>query len=66
MRFAAGDLPPLPPLILGLFVWIRRRTRENLGANPKRLVYDIESAGECRDSSVEESTDPTVPLDDAV
>ena len=31
-------IPPLPPLILGLIVWIGRRTRENLGANPKRLV----------------------------
>jgi hypothetical protein len=34
-------IPPLPPLILGLIVWIRRRTLENLGANPKRLVYDV-------------------------
>jgi ABC-2 type transport system permease protein len=40
VRFAAAVIPPLPPLILGLLVWIRRRTLENLGANPKRLVYD--------------------------
>ena len=40
VRFAAAVIPPLPPLILGLIVWIRRRTLENLGANPKRLVYD--------------------------
>ncbi len=40
VRFTAAAVPPLPPLFLGLFVWIRRRTLENLGANPKRLVYD--------------------------
>jgi ABC-2 type transport system permease protein len=40
VRFAAAVVPPLPPLILGLIVWIRRKTLENLGANPKRLVYD--------------------------
>ncbi len=38
VRFAAAIVPPLPPLILGLIVWIRRRTLENLGASPKRLV----------------------------
>jgi ABC-2 type transport system permease protein len=38
VRFAAGVLPPLPPLILGLFVWFARLRRENLGANPKRLA----------------------------
>ena len=38
VRGAAAIIPPLPPLILGLIVWIRRRTLENLGANPKRLV----------------------------
>jgi len=31
-------IPPLPPLILGLVVWIGRLRRENLGANPKRLA----------------------------
>jgi ABC-2 type transport system permease protein len=41
VRFAAAVIPPLPPLILGLIVWIRRRTLENLGANPKRLVNDV-------------------------
>jgi ABC-2 type transport system permease protein len=38
VRFEAAALPPLPPLILALLVWIVRRHRENLGANPKRLV----------------------------
>jgi ABC-2 type transport system permease protein len=38
VRFEAAALPPLPPLILGLAVWFVRRTRENLGANPKRLA----------------------------
>jgi ABC-2 type transport system permease protein len=37
-RFRAAALPPLPPLILGLLVWIARLRRENLGANPKRLA----------------------------
>ncbi len=40
VRAAAAIVPPLPPLFLGLFVWFWRRTRENLGASPKRLVYD--------------------------
>jgi ABC-2 type transport system permease protein len=44
VRFAAAVVPPLPPLILGLIVWIRRRTLENVGANPKRLVYDTRQA----------------------
>jgi ABC-2 type transport system permease protein len=38
VRFEAAALPPLPPLILGLVIWFVRRTRENLGANPKRLA----------------------------
>jgi ABC-2 type transport system permease protein len=38
VRFTAAALPPLPPLILGLVVWIVRTRRENLGANPKRLA----------------------------
>ena len=38
VRFKAAALPPLPPLILGLVVWIVRARRENLGANPKRLA----------------------------
>ena len=45
VRFAAAIVPPLPPLILGLIVWIRRRTLENVGANPKRLVYDRGRSG---------------------
>jgi ABC-2 type transport system permease protein len=38
VRLEAALIPPLPPLILGLFVWIGRIRRENLGANPKRLA----------------------------
>ncbi len=38
VRFAAAAIPPLPPLILGLVVWITRMNRENRGANPKRLA----------------------------
>jgi ABC-2 type transport system permease protein len=38
VRFEAAALPPLPPLVLGLVVWIVRLRRENLGANPKRLA----------------------------
>ena len=38
VRFEAAALPPLPPLILGLAIWIVRLRRENLGANPKRLA----------------------------
>jgi ABC-2 type transport system permease protein len=38
VRLEAALIPPLPPLILGLFVWIQRMRRENLGANPKRLA----------------------------
>jgi ABC-2 type transport system permease protein len=38
VRFKAAALPPLPPLLLGLGIWFIRRTRENLGANPKRLA----------------------------
>jgi ABC-2 type transport system permease protein len=38
VRFEAAALPPLPPLFLGLFVWIAGLRRENLGANPKRLA----------------------------
>jgi ABC-2 type transport system permease protein len=38
VRFKAAALPPLPPLLLGLGIWFVRRTRENLGANPKRLA----------------------------
>ena len=38
VRFEAALIPPLPPLILGLLVWIGRMRRENLGANPKRLA----------------------------
>ena len=34
----AAVIPPLPPLILGLFVFVTRLRRENLGANPKRLA----------------------------
>jgi ABC-2 type transport system permease protein len=38
VRFEAVALPPLPPLILGLIVWIVRIRRENLGATPTRLA----------------------------
>jgi ABC-2 type transport system permease protein len=38
VRFAAFTIPPLPPLFLGLAVWIARRRRENLGATPTRLA----------------------------
>ena len=38
VRLEAALIPPLPPLILGLFVWVGRLRRENLGANPKRLA----------------------------
>jgi len=38
VRYVAAGVPPLPPLILGLIVWIARLRRENLGANPKRLA----------------------------
>ena len=38
VRLEAAVIPPLPPLILGLLVWISRVRRENLGANPKRLA----------------------------
>lgn len=38
VRFAAAAIPPLPPLFLGLIVWITRMNRENRGANPKRIA----------------------------
>ncbi len=38
VRWGAALIPPLPPLILGIMVWIGRMRRENLGANPKRLA----------------------------
>ncbi|MGP0067895.1 MAG: Gldg family protein [Isosphaeraceae bacterium] len=38
VRFEAAVLPPLPPLILGIIVWIVRLRRENLGATPTRLA----------------------------
>ena len=38
VRFEAAALPVIPPLLLGLFVWISRRRREYQGANPKQLV----------------------------
>jgi len=38
VRFMAAAVPPLPPLLLGLFVFFTRMRRENLGANPKRLA----------------------------
>ncbi len=38
VRFAAAAFPPLPPLVLGLLVWLRRLSLENRGANPKRLA----------------------------
>jgi ABC-2 type transport system permease protein len=38
VRYMAAAIPPLPPLILGLMVFISRLRRENLGANPSRLA----------------------------
>jgi ABC-2 type transport system permease protein len=38
VRAEAILLPPLPPLILGLFVFFSRIKRENQGANPNRLA----------------------------
>ncbi len=38
VRLAAFAIPPIPPLLLGLVVWIVRRRRENLGATPTRLA----------------------------
>jgi ABC-2 type transport system permease protein len=38
VRYLAAAIPPLPPLILGLFVFVTRLRRENLGANPRRLA----------------------------
>jgi ABC-2 type transport system permease protein len=38
VRYTAAAIPPLPPLLLGLFVFITRIRRENVGANPKRLA----------------------------
>jgi len=31
-------LPPIPPLLLGLFVYLRRMLDERQGMNPDRLV----------------------------
>jgi ABC-2 type transport system permease protein len=38
VRTLAVVLPPLPPLILGLFIFGLRIRRENLGANPNRIA----------------------------
>jgi ABC-2 type transport system permease protein len=38
VSYMAAFIPPLFPLILGLFVFGIRLRRENLGANPKQLV----------------------------
>jgi len=38
VRYMAAAIPPLPPLLLGLMVFIGRLRRENLGANPHRLA----------------------------
>ncbi len=38
VRYMAAGIPPLPPLLLGLMVFISRLRRENLGANPSRLA----------------------------
>ncbi len=38
VRYAAAVLPPLPPLFLGIIVYVMRLLRENVGANPKRLA----------------------------
>ena len=38
VRFLAAAIPPLPPLILGILVFITRLRRENQGAVPTRLA----------------------------
>jgi ABC-2 type transport system permease protein len=38
VRVMAAVIPPLPPLLLGLFVFASRLRRENLGANPRRIA----------------------------
>jgi ABC-2 type transport system permease protein len=38
VRTWAAVLPPLPPLFLGIIVWVMRLLQENVGANPKRLA----------------------------
>jgi ABC-2 type transport system permease protein len=38
VRFMAAAIPPLPPLLLALGVFLTRLKRENLGANPRRLA----------------------------
>jgi ABC-2 type transport system permease protein len=38
VRVQAAVLPVIPPVALGLFVWISRRRREYQGANPTQLV----------------------------
>ena len=38
VRFMAAAIPPLPPLLLGLYVFFGRLRSENRGANPKRLA----------------------------
>lgn len=38
VRYLAAALPPLPPLMLAIVVFAIRVSRENLGANPKRLA----------------------------
>jgi ABC-2 type transport system permease protein len=37
-RALAFFLPPIPPLLLGLFVYLRRMLDERQGMNPDRLV----------------------------
>jgi gliding motility-associated transport system permease protein/gliding motility-associatede transport system auxiliary component len=38
VRFLAAAIPPLPPLILAIIVFVGRLRRENLGATPSRLA----------------------------
>ena len=38
VRYLAALIPPMPPLLLGLFVLIVRVGRENVGATPSRLA----------------------------
>jgi ABC-2 type transport system permease protein len=38
VRTLAMLLPPVPPAVLGVVIFLLRRKRENLGANPNRIV----------------------------
>jgi ABC-2 type transport system permease protein len=38
VRTLAMLLPPVPPAVLGVVIFLLRRKRENLGANPNQIV----------------------------